>query len=148
MVAMSNLPERKYKNCIHPREQVCEVCGEKYIAFANRTKYCLKCRERAKKKSVGQKRGATTHYCDTQERIDICLNCKKAVCTGDCGDIRVTERKPRLPMAVILERRRKVKELHLAGMLAPEIATIVGVPYTMVCNDIRRMREVGELQWD
>lgn len=80
-------------------ETVCAVCGRIFDAKTC-AKYCPECRDEAnrKKKAEAEKRLREKRKAenptpvmatgDTPEQIDMCLNCKKKVCTGTCVAVR------------------------------------------------------------
>ena len=80
----------------------CRVCGKPVIAYGSRTMFCDDCapaarqakkkeykkREREKKREMLEPRMDGVHFCDSQERIELCLSCTKKKCVGDCEALR------------------------------------------------------------
>ena len=89
------------------REVQCIACGATVTTRGTTTKYCEACRKRAR--SVQNKRYQKNaqerkkkgfdpidpiYTCDSKERIELCLNCKKISCnTGTCLPLRMLKKK-------------------------------------------------------
>jgi hypothetical protein len=82
----------------------CQVCGKPVIAYSSRTMYCDDCgpaarrakrseytrRSREKKAMEGLlgPKPEPVHYCDSPERVALCLSCTKKKCVGTCETLR------------------------------------------------------------
>lgn len=78
--------------------------------------------------------------CDTQDRIDVCLSCKKAKCSGNCLKVKGKEK---YVNPEILERRKRVLELRAQELTYQQIAERLGCTKTIVNADLRAMRAQG-----
>lgn len=78
----------------------CTVCGKVITAKSNRQKYCLDCKRdvlkkqkaEARKRAIlkenfGIKPPERVETIDSQEVVDICLNCESPNCKGKCRKI-------------------------------------------------------------
>ncbi len=74
--------------------KVCRMCGREFETSARNALYCPDCKKpiRAEKEPPEK---TQLHICDSPERINMCLTCTMAKCTGDCYKIRTTPRMKR-----------------------------------------------------
>ena len=82
------------------RELTCPLCGAKFESAGSRTIFCEACRKKAKRnrdqkareskrKHVDDVAKKAVYYCDSQERINVCLRCTKPTCDyGTCEAVR------------------------------------------------------------
>ena len=68
------------------RTVACQMCGDEFTGRTNNAKYCDKCRPIAKKAKVKEcnKRTAVRVSSDTDEMMQLCLNCTRHNCPGEC----------------------------------------------------------------
>jgi hypothetical protein len=88
------------------REVKCVACGATVITRGTTTMYCEACRKRARnaqknryKKNAKERKKAgldpidPIYTCDSKERIEMCLNCKKITCnSGTCLPLRMLKK--------------------------------------------------------
>lgn len=89
------------------REVQCIACGATVTTRGTTTMYCEACGKRARnfqkkryRKNAAERKKAgfdpidPIHTCDSKERIELCLNCKKITCnTGTCEALRMLKKK-------------------------------------------------------
>ena len=82
----------------------CQVCGKLVTVYGSRTMFCDDCAPAARQarrkeyRKRARERNATggllvprdeaVHFCDSQERIALCLSCTKKRCGGICDELR------------------------------------------------------------
>ena len=75
--------------------KVCTRCGAEFESAKGHAKYCPSCRREVRteiaRKSHGDRAGST-HTCDSDERISICLRCTMPAhrCNGDCYKLKIS----------------------------------------------------------
>lgn len=85
----------------------CQVCGKPVIAYSSRTMFCDDCgpaaRRARRKESAKRSREKKAmdgllapkpeplHFCDSPNRIALCLSCTKEKCVGSCEKLRTTK---------------------------------------------------------
>lgn len=81
------------------REINCERCGVLFEKTGNNCRFCPECRkvvarerkaERKRRLSeeARKERERQVHTCDGPERMQLCLNCTREVCRGDCKTLQ------------------------------------------------------------
>ena len=139
-----------------PRMIHCAECGVETLATHNRSKFCPECSARRNMESIKKSNerqrkereknmvepDEPIHYCDSPEKIQMCLNCKKKECTNCLcfGTPMATKRKPQVYLGDI---REELIECIQKGL------TVSAMARKFVCADssirrwVRRLQEEG-----
>lgn len=154
MGAMNKGTNGKSGQAWEPHEVPCEMCGTLFMAFGNRARFCPECkevRERARRDRDNEKRRLKRavklrkmERSDTQEQIEVCLNCTKKTCSGDCNTVAAKSKGLQYNVSPeVAQRRERVLALRQQGLTYDQIAETLGCSRGVVNNDLTRLRLRG-----
>lgn len=75
------------------KEMICLMCGKKCIVPSLRRKFCDDCQGKARRESARKARKRRNERitirvsADTEEMRNLCLNCTKKGCSGECEEL-------------------------------------------------------------
>lgn len=140
---------------------ICAECGAEVITRYSRTRFCLECsarrnmgsimrsneRQRKERMENEVEPDEPIHFCDSPEKIQMCLNCKRKECTNClAGGVNPFSSKERRKQVYFEDIRDELIKAVKQGLKVSVIARKFGCADTSVRRWINQLKEEGVLE--
>ena len=141
------------------RTILCESCGVEVVTKYSRTRFCPECsarrnmesilrsQERQRKKRMDKPEDDEfyLHYCDSQEKIQLCLNCPQKECTNCLANGAMPSSSGRRKIVYFEDIRDELITAVKKGLAVSAITQKLGCADMSVRRWIKRLEKEGVL---